>query len=68
MAADATIVATCAALGIVIERRDDTPDLTYTDYYCRGQAADYRRAGQWVRTTATDSQATKVTAIQTALS
>ena len=68
MAADATIVATCAALGIVIEKLVDTTDLTYTDYYCRGGAGSFRRSGQWVRTTATDSQATKVTAIQTALS
>ena len=68
MAADATIVATCAALGIVIERRDDTPDQTYTDYYCRGQAANYRRVGQWVRTTASDNQAAKVIVIQAELS
>lgn len=64
---DSVLIPDAAAVGITITRRDERPGGTTTDYYCIG-GPNYRDQGTWVQVTTADSDATKLTAIQTALS
>jgi len=61
---DSVLIPNAAAVGITITHRVDAGN--YSDYYCLG-GPNYTRQGRWVKTTTADSDATKLTALQTGL-
>lgn len=65
--ADPTLFANLAANGITVTSRVDVIGGTQSCYYCLG-GPNYRREGRWVTVTTADSDGTKQTAIQSALS
>lgn len=53
--------------GIMISRRAGGASDTYSDYYVTPHVGPYAGRSRWVRTTRTDSDADKATAIAAAL-
>ena len=61
------LVDDAAVYGIRIEKQDQSSSALAEAYYCHG-GPNYSRVGRWVTVTKADNDATKLAAIQAALS
>lgn len=64
---DEVLIPNAAAVGIRIQSRNDRIGGTTSAYYCIGGPL-YDRRGRWVSVTTSDNDATKLAALQSALS
>lgn len=64
---DTVLIPALALKGITVTNRNEASNGTQSAYYCLG-GPNYDRRGRWVTVTTSDNDATKQTAIETALS